>query len=467
MVNFHDLQEKIRNTFHKKSSTAYDDYEQEGTPENQFSEPREIPTAAPTDTDSDTEFADWDDDEIEMPEDEESEVEKAQILKKRYILMAAGSIIFIAVAAMAYSSMTPSTPDTKDTSPSEHIASNTTNRNLPSTYSDIAKYQKTKESPGSSEKQLSQGAATQPGQTTYHPPSGSGSSRAVSYSSPSSSAAKSSYTSTAPQATPVTAVSPSTNVSHSTPTVSTAEKEESEAMNSSIAFKIAKAVTQAVTGTGTAQAAAPVATHDITVTATSDMDSAIANSYVLQAGSVIQATLLTGITSDSPNGDVVAQVRQNIYDSQTGEHLLIPQGSRLIGSYGKAGNRGNQRIGVIFKRIILPDGGSIDLPDQQAIDGTGMQGLADSYTQHSSTLFRTAFMTALFAAGAQSATGNSSGYDNRSPGQEAVAGAVSKILDTADKLLDRDANIEPTITISPGFAFSVFINQDLSIRAYE
>ena len=97
---------------------------------------------------------------------------------------------------------------------------------------------------------------------------------------------------------------------------------------------------------------------------------------------MIQATLLTGVTSDVPNGDVVAQVRQNIYDSLTGTHLLIPQGSRIIGTTGAAGGLGNQRISVVFKRIILPNGASLTLPNQQALDGTGYPGLMDKYNEH-------------------------------------------------------------------------------------
>lgn len=188
--------------------------------------------------------------------------------------------------------------------------------------------------------------------------------------------------------------------------------------------------------------------------------------FTLYAGTVIPATLLTGVTSEVNNGDVVAQVRQDVYDSLTGMHLLIPQGSRLIGVSGAAGSRGNKCIGVAFKRIIFPNGYSVQLPDQKAIDGTGFPGLRDKYDDHSSTLYRTAFLGALLAAAAQSATGNSSGYDSRSPGQEAVSGAVAEVLDTAHTIVERDANMAPTITITPGAQFSVFINADIALMEY-
>ena len=196
-------------------------------------------------------------------------------------------------------------------------------------------------------------------------------------------------------------------------------------------------------------------------------DNASDGVFTLNAGAVIPATLLTGVSSDVSNGDVVAQIRQDVYDSLTGTHLLIPQGSRVLGTSGSAGSRGNKRIGVVFKRIIFPDGRSIDLPNQNAIDGVGYPGLSDKYDDHSSSLYRSAFWTALLSAAAQSATGDSGGSDDRSPGEEAVAGAVASVLQTGQQIIQRDVNMQPTITISPGFQFSIFVNQDFSLGEYE
>ena len=93
-----------------------------------------------------------------------------------------------------------------------------------------------------------------------------------------------------------------------------------------------------------------------------------------------------------------------------------------------------------------------------------MPGMKDQYTQHSGSIFRSAFLTSILGAAAQSATGNTSGDDNRSPGQEAVSGAVAQVMQAASKLVDRAADQEATITIRPGTAFSIFINQDLMLR---
>ena len=248
-----------------------------------------------------------------------------------------------------------------------------------------------------------------------------------------------------------------------------AAKERALIDGSALAFQIAKAIADgtpiaAIQPIGNAVANSTNTVQNISYTPPSPPVQNGGGGYVLNAGSVIQATLLTGVTSNVPNGDVVAQVRQDIYDSLTGQYLLIPQGSRLIGKTALAGGK---RIGVVFQRIILPNGASLTLPDQQAIDGVGYPGLVDKYDDHRGSIYRAGFITALLGAGMQSLTGNTSGTDNRSPGEEAVSGAVASILRTGQQLIAKDVDAQPTIEITPGYQFIVFINQDLSIGAYE
>ena len=115
---------------------------------------------------------------------------------------------------------------------------------------------------------------------------------------------------------------------------------------------------------------------------------------VLQAGSVIPATLLTQVTSDNLNADVVAIVRQNVYDSVTGNNILIPAGTKLIGHpEGYSGTR----INLSFYRMILPDGTSIALPDQSAVTGTGFAGVKDKHSGHSWQKFKGALSGAIFS----------------------------------------------------------------------
>ena len=418
-----DLLENLKKRFRKTSSEESDwntDYETSFYQQDYSNGKQDTPTGARPQNPADG--------ELYIPDDEEDEGSRADRLRKKHILTASGI-------------------EPQETT----VSARAGNKDLPSKYSDIAKYQNNQKPKGKESKGGNAAAKSHAAPTESQPV-------AVRRSR----AASSSSSSSAPSVAAARHPSISAEQKAAQRAAAEAQKAEEEAMNSSIAFKVAAAVTNAVAGTATVQAAEPQPNENLFYDAGDETN----GQYALQAGSVIPATLQTGVSSDMPGGDVVALVRQNIYDSLTGTHLLIPQGSKIIGTYGQAGARGNKRIGVVFERLILPDGSSLELPDQKAIDGTGTPGLIDKYTTHSSTLFKTAFMTALLGAAAQSATGNTSGDDNRSPGQEAVAGAVAEVMETASDLIDRDANIAPTITISPGYQFNIFINQDLLIGEY-
>lgn len=364
---------------------------------------------------------------IETP-DEDAPEDGAKTLKGSLIKILAGGVLIVGVASVFSNFMT--SPAEKKTEQADLSTINTRTNNpaaaLPDTYADIAKYEQQK-------KDLEKLPKKKAEPPKAERPAG----LPVRYTQPAN----------VPQQY--------TGTRQSESAAARAAKEAAAILASPILFDIsgqtASAAEQGFTGTS-----APVFMQN----------NSRQTGYTLSAGTVIPATMLTGITSDSPGGDVVAQVRQDVYDSLTGKYLLIPQGTRLIGTSGTAGSRGNKRLGVIFTRLIFPNGTSVNLPDQQGIDGAGYPGLQDKYDDHSSTLYRSAFLAALFAAAAQSATGDSNGYDNRSAGEEAVAGSVASILDTAQTIVERDANIAPTITISPGYQFSVFINQDFALGEY-
>lgn len=264
----------------------------------------------------------------------------------------------------------------------------------------------------------------------------------------------------------------SASTSHNHEDLEKIQKEKEAIDMAPIAFKIASAVAQ---GQSITNLTTPTHTTNITNNSTTPIYTNTNESYatadalgshMLHAGSVIQATLLTGISTDIPNNEIVAVVRQDIYDSLTGSHLLIPQGSKIIGQAGSAGGKGVKRIGVTFNRIILPNGNSITLPNLPAIDGTGMPGLKDIYDSHTGNLLRTAVFGTMVSAIAQSATGNTGGSDTRSPGQEAVSGGVKEIQEVISDLVKRSAQNQITIEIRPGKEFSLFVTQDISIPEY-
>lgn len=390
------------------------------------------------------------DDTGEINFEDTSPEEEAKTLQKKKIMLAGGVVLVVAIAAVVSNAMTDKkVQQERPLSSASMVASPA--QALPDKYSDISKYQEqTKQDEMKQRKDEIRGKSdtrnvktnnTAQRQQQQTQSSSGGSERVVYVDRPSSN-------------------SGSNVIDRQAEKERAEEEERKQAMiSSSLAFNIASDI---ASGKSVKQAI----DDNINASDTSSSYVASSGNYTLNAGTIIPATLLTGITSDVPNGDVVAQIRQDVYDSLTGTHLLIPQGSRLIGTSGSAGSRGNKRIGVIFTRIILPSGVSIILPDQKAIDGVGYPGLEDEYTEHKGAAYGSAFMAALLGAAAQSATGDTSGDDERSPGQEAVAGAVAEILRTGEKFVDRELQKQPTITINPGFQFSVFINQDLNLGEY-
>ncbi|MDR3560575.1 MAG: TrbI/VirB10 family protein [Negativicutes bacterium] len=231
-------------------------------------------------------------------------------------------------------------------------------------------------------------------------------------------------------------------------------QEKNQWLSSAIRFTLAKTE------------AAPDSEKIATVSASQSHAAAyqMAAPNTLLAGSVIPVSLITGINSDL-SGDVVAQVRQDVYDSVTGQILLIPQGSRLLGAYEGKTKNGQNRIEVVFSRILFPDGHSVEIDSQKGTDKAGYPGLSDQVDNHSGRLIGAGVMTSLLAAAAQIAAGNTNS-DNQTYGHMAVQGAATNVMEAGAKLLERDMQITPTITIRPGTQFTVFINKDLVIPAY-
>ena len=181
-----------------------------------------------------------------------------------------------------------------------------------------------------------------------------------------------------------------------------------------------------------------------------------ASPYVVQAGSIIPAALISGVRSDLP-GQVIAQVRETVYDSPTGRLPLIPQGARLIGTYDNDVAAGQSRVLIAWTRLILPDGRSLTLDRMPAADAAGQSGLEDRTDYHWGGLFRAALVSTLLGIGAQSGTSNSTGDLTRAVQQ----GASDSISRTGRQVVDSELGRPPTITIWPGMPVNVMVTRDL------
>ena len=185
-----------------------------------------------------------------------------------------------------------------------------------------------------------------------------------------------------------------------------------------------------------------------------------ASPYVLQAGAVIPAALITGIRSDLP-GQITAQVTENIYDSPTGRILLVPQGTRIIGQYDNAVQFGQRRVLLVWNRLIFPNGRSIVLERQPGADVAGYAGLEDGVDYHWWDLAKAAGLSTLLSVGAELA------IDDDDRLLRAIRnGGQDTINDAGQEIIRRQLNVPPTLTIRPGFPVRVIVTRDLVLEPY-
>jgi type IV secretion system protein VirB10 len=192
--------------------------------------------------------------------------------------------------------------------------------------------------------------------------------------------------------------------------------------------------------------------------------SAPAGQYVVSAGSTIAAALITGLSSDLP-GQVVAQVTEDVFDSGTGQTRLIPQGARLIGAYDARVSYGQSRALVVWTRLIFPDGRSIDLDRQIATDASGQSGLTDRIDNHTGTLLKAGLLSTLFGVGANTAMAG--GGDNNDIAFAIRESAGRSLESAGDKVVSRQLDVQPTITVRPGARVRVLVSRDVILPSWE
>lgn len=185
--------------------------------------------------------------------------------------------------------------------------------------------------------------------------------------------------------------------------------------------------------------------------------------FELRAGFVIPATLISGINSDLP-GQIMAQVSQNVYDTPTGNYLLVPQGSRLIGSYSSDVAYGQQRVLIAWQRLIFPDGKAMDMGAMPGADGAGYAGFKDQVNNHYFRIFAAAFLMSGVTAGI---TYNQDQQSSSPYGTQRAGDALSEALgqqlgQVTAQLIAKHLNIAPTLDIRPGYRFNVIVIRDMT-----
>lgn len=256
------------------------------------------------------------------------------------------------------------------------------------------------------------------------------------------------------------------SASTSPPTPSPFEVEADAARISSIRFRADPGRPVAPQAEGTASPPGPGAAFVASQRGRDDgvLDAAYRpprSPYAIQAGSTITAALVTALNSDQP-GRVVAQVTEDIYDSVTGEHLLVPQGARLLGSYDAATSHGDQRLLIVWNRLVMPNGWSIALRGMPGTDAAGASGVRDSVDAH---LGRIAVASLL--SGALSVAANEAEDDDSNRLTESVGNAAAQeAARVGGRIIDRELSVRPTLRIRAGAPVRVLVSQDIVLRPY-
>ncbi|MEX3013996.1 TrbI/VirB10 family protein [Gymnodinialimonas hymeniacidonis] len=180
--------------------------------------------------------------------------------------------------------------------------------------------------------------------------------------------------------------------------------------------------------------------------------------YILQAGTVIPAALITALRSDLP-GQIAAQVTSNVYDTPSGRYLLIPQGARLLGEYDSDIVMGQNRLLLVWTRLILPDGRSMNLNREPGTDRAGTAGLQDRVNNHWGRVLLAAGLATILNVGLES--GAASEDDVATAIREAAQGTIGR---TGEEIVRQQISVPPALTIRPGFPVRVMTTRDLILE---
>jgi type IV secretory pathway VirB10-like protein len=187
--------------------------------------------------------------------------------------------------------------------------------------------------------------------------------------------------------------------------------------------------------------------------------------YEVKAGAIIPAALITALNSDLP-GEIIAQVTEGVYDHATGRTLLIPQGARLVGKYDSQVAYGQNRALIVWTRIILPDGRSIDLGVMTGADLSGASGLADQVDSHISPMLRAIALSTAITVGGAIAENSAARSSGNLVLNDAAGGVSSQASQVGQRFVDRELNRQPTIKVRPGWPLTVLVSKDLVLEPY-
>lgn len=192
----------------------------------------------------------------------------------------------------------------------------------------------------------------------------------------------------------------------------------------------------------------------------------LASPFTILAGSVIPGLMITGLNSDLP-GDIVGQVSRNVYDSVTGNYLLIPQGTKILGSYDSRIVFGQSRVLVVWNRLLYPNGSSVVLQNMKGVDMGGYAGMSDLVNNHYGKLITGVVLTSMLGATAQISEGQRFQTNDPSYSQLATQGFARELNSVGSELTRRNLAVQPTLEIRAGTRFQILVNKDMTLKPYK
>lgn len=185
--------------------------------------------------------------------------------------------------------------------------------------------------------------------------------------------------------------------------------------------------------------------------------------YEVKTGHIIPVTMTIKVNSDNP-GKVTATVRSDIYDSLTGTQKLIPMGSTLFGEFNSNVSFGQERLQMVFTRLTLPNGKSIDLGRMNAHDQEGQSGIKDQVDTHMSKVVASVVLSAILGAGSAVVSGDNS--DDNSWEAGAGTGAGEQIMTVGNSYAEKVLNVQPTLVTRVGVRTTILVDKDIILEKY-
>lgn len=189
--------------------------------------------------------------------------------------------------------------------------------------------------------------------------------------------------------------------------------------------------------------------------------------FELRAGSVIPGVMISGIASDLP-GQIIAQVSQNVYDTATGKHLLIPQGTKILGLYSSDVSYGQSSVLVAWQRLVFPDSKALDIGSMPGADSAGYAGFRDQVDHHYARIYGSALLMSGIIAGItysqNTNQSNQFGYAQPTAGSVLSQALGQQLGEVTSQLVSKNLNVSPTINVRPGYRFNIIVVKDLTFK---